>query len=66
MEVGEDLRANAKLTLVTELAPREPAAWANLALMGMRRNELDVATGHLARALQLQLENLGHCAYNNA
>ncbi len=57
MEVGEDLRANAKLTLVTELAPREPAAWANLALMAMRRNELDVATGHLARALQLDSTN---------
>ncbi len=57
MEVGEDLRANAKLTLVTELAPREPAAWANLALMAMRRNELDAATGHLARALQLDSTN---------
>ncbi|MXZ17180.1 MAG: hypothetical protein F4069_10535 [Rhodothermaceae bacterium] len=57
MEVGEDLRANAKLTLVTELAPREPAAWSNLALMAMRRNELDVATGHLARALQLDSTN---------
>ena len=53
MEVGEDLRARAKLTLVTELAPKEPAAWANLALMAMRRNELDTAQEHLSSALQL-------------
>ena len=57
MEVGEDLRANAKLSLVTELAPQEPAAWANLALMAMRRNELDIAQDHLNRALQLDSTN---------
>ena len=59
MEVGEDLRANAKLELVTELAPMEPAAWANLALMAMRRNELDVAQGHLSQALSLDSINSG-------
>lgn len=57
MEVGEDLRANAKLALVTELAPMEPAAWANLALMAMRRNELEVAQEHLSRALSLDSTN---------
>jgi len=57
MEVGEDLRANAKLTLVTELAPREPAAWANLALMAMRRNELDSAQEYLNQALDLDSTN---------
>ncbi|MDE2827872.1 MAG: FG-GAP-like repeat-containing protein [Bacteroidota bacterium] len=59
MEVGEDLRANAKLTLVTELAPMEPAAWANLALMAMRRNELEVAQEHLSQALSLDSTNSG-------
>ena len=59
MEVGEDLRANAKLTLVTELAPMEPAAWANLALMAMRRNEPEVAQEHLNRALNLDSTNSG-------
>ena len=57
MEVGEDLRANAKLTYVTELAPREPAAWANLGLMALRRNETDQATEHLNQALSLDEEN---------
>ena len=59
MEVGEDLRAYAKLELVTELAPMEPAAWANLALMAMRRNELEVAHGHLSQALSLDSTNSG-------
>ncbi len=53
MEVGEDRRAEAKLTYVTELAPREPAAWANLALMALRRGEADVAAAHLGEARRL-------------
>ena len=53
MEVGEDLRAQAKLNLVTELAPNEPASWANLALMSMRRNELPKAQEQLTVALDL-------------
>ena len=57
MEVGEDARANAKLTRVTELAPMESAAWANLALMAMRRNELAPAQEYLTRALQLDSLN---------
>ena len=59
MEVGEDLRANAKLELVTELAPMEPATWANLALMAMRRNELEVAQGHLSQALSMDSTDSG-------
>lgn len=57
MEVGEDLRAAAKLSRVTELAPDEPAAWANLALMAMRRNELAEAQSLLTRALDLDSTN---------
>ena len=57
MEVGEDLRANAKLTRVTELVPDEPAAWANLALMAMRRNEVDEAKALLNTALELDATN---------
>ena len=53
MEVGEDARALAKLTLVTEIAPDEPASWANLSLMALRRNELELAQQHLSRAMEL-------------
>ena len=57
MEVGEDMRAEAKLRRVTELAPGEPSAWANLALMALRRNEFEVAAAHLARARSLAETN---------
>ena len=57
MEVGEDLRASAKLTRVTELVPDEPAAWANLALMALRRNELQDAQSLLNTALELDANN---------
>ena len=53
MEVGEDLRADAKLSYVTELAPDEPTPWANLALMAMRRNDAAGASDLLTRALEL-------------
>ena len=53
MEVGEDLRAEAKLMLVTELVPTEPAAWANLALMALRRNDFEGARSHLEIAREL-------------
>ncbi len=52
MEVGEELRAEAKLTLVTDLAPDEPTAWANRALLALRRNEFAEAREHLATALE--------------
>ncbi len=50
MEVGEDRRARAKLTYVTELVPGESAAWANLALMALRRGESAEAAALLASA----------------
>ena len=53
MEVGEDSRAEAKLTYVTELVPNEPAAWANLALMALRRGELETAAAHMEEARRL-------------
>ena len=50
MEVGEDVRAYAKLVRVTELAPEEPAAWANLGLLALRRGEVDAADAYLRNA----------------
>ena len=57
MQVGEDRRAEAKLTQVTELAPDEPAAWANLGLLALRRNAYDEAVEHLAQARALAPDN---------
>ncbi len=36
LQTGEDTRAKEKLTLATQLAPGEPAAWADLALFTAR------------------------------
>ena len=57
MQVAEDQRADAKLLQVTELAPDEPAAWANLALLALRRNDYDVADQRLAQARTLAADD---------
>ena len=57
MQVGDDARAEEKLIKVTELAPEEPTAWANLGLLALRRQEFDVAAGRLERARSLTPEN---------
>ncbi len=53
MQVAEDQRADAKLLQVTELAPGEPAAWANLGLLALRRNDYHTADQRLAQARAL-------------
>ena len=53
MQVAEDQRADAKLLQVTELAPDEPAAWANLGLLALRRNDYDGADQRLTQARAL-------------
>lgn len=65
MEVGEDVRANAKLTRVTELAPDEPAAWANLGLLALRRGEVDAADAYLRNA-RSQGEDNSHIQFLSA
>jgi hypothetical protein len=51
METGVDARALEEFTRVTEVIPGEAAAWANLALIHMRRNEVPAASDYLAKAL---------------
>lgn len=53
MEVGADAHAEKELLRATELAPGEPAAWADLGLLALRRNELDLAGERLERAHRL-------------
>ncbi len=57
VQVGEDQRADALLLRVTELAPGEPAAWANLGLLALRRNAFDVAAERLEQARRLAPDN---------
>ena len=57
VQSGGDLGAADYLARVTELAPGEPAAWANLGLLALRRNELVEAERYLTRATTLAPES---------
>ena len=53
LQVGEQVRAEERLTQATQLMPEEPAAWANLGLLALRQRELDVAAERLEKARRL-------------
>ncbi len=50
LQTGEDTRANDKLTLATQLAPGEPAAWADLALFTARQQDYEKAAEYAGKA----------------
>src|SRR2546423_11021915 len=56
-QVGDDVRAESELTKATQLAPDEPASWANLGLLSLRQRNLDVAAGRLEKARTLAPDN---------
>src|SRR5450755_944834 len=53
LETGEDVRAKTKLTLATQIAPGEPAGWANLGLLAVRQQEFDTAYADVEKARAL-------------
>lgn len=53
LQTGEDVRAREKLMRATEIAPGEPAAWANLGLLSVRQQEFDAAYEMVERARSL-------------
>ncbi|MBA3766053.1 MAG: tetratricopeptide repeat protein, partial [Acidobacteria bacterium] len=53
LQVGDDVRAEARLTQATELVPEEPASWANLGLLALRQKNFDIAAERLSRARTL-------------
>jgi tetratricopeptide (TPR) repeat protein len=57
LQVGDDIRAESELTRATQLAPDEPAAWANLGLLSLRQRNLDVAAERLEKARALAPDN---------
>ncbi len=50
LQVGDDVRAEARLKEATQLAPGEPAAWANLGLLYLRHTEFDKAAENVQKA----------------
>ena len=57
LQVGDDVRADAKLAQVTELVPDEPAGWANWGLLALRQRNFDPAVDRLERARSLAPDN---------
>ena len=57
LQSGEDVRAKDYLTRATQLAPGEPAGWANLALLQARQQEYDAAFQSIEKAHDLTPSN---------
>src|SRR5215813_9974831 len=57
LEVGHDVQADAKLAQFTQLAPTEPAGWANWGLLALRQRNYDAASERLRKALDLDDDN---------
>ena len=57
LQTGEDVYAKNKLTLATQLAPGEPASWANLGLLAVRQQEFDAAYEKVEQARKLAPDN---------
>jgi len=57
LEVGHDVQADAKLGQFTQLAPGEPAGWANWGLLALRQQNFDTAAERLERARSLASDN---------
>jgi Flp pilus assembly protein TadD len=53
LQSGEDVRAKNELTRATQIAPGEPAAWADLGILATRQQELDSAYQDLSKAQKL-------------
>jgi len=57
LQSGDDVRAQEKLRLSTQLAPGEPASWANLGLLSARQQDFDAAYNNVEHARSLMPEN---------
>ena len=57
LEVGHDVEAESKLAQFTQLAPAEPAGWANWGLLALRQKNFDAAAERLERARSLASDN---------
>ena len=57
LQVGHDVQADAKLQQFTQLAPMEPAGWANWGLLALRQRNYDTAADRLNKARGLAPDN---------
>ncbi|HEX5602530.1 MAG TPA: FG-GAP-like repeat-containing protein [Pyrinomonadaceae bacterium] len=57
LQVGHDVQADAKLQQFTQLAPSEPAGWANWGLLALRQRNYDTAAERLNKSRDLAPDN---------
>ena len=57
LEVGHDVQADAKLQQFTQLAPTEPAGWANWGLLALRQRNYETTAERLNKARDLAPDN---------
>jgi hypothetical protein len=57
LQVGDDVRADAKLGDATNLVPGEPASWANWGILALRQRDFDIAAQRFDHALSLDRED---------
>jgi hypothetical protein len=57
IQAGIETIAEEQMLRVTDLVPQEPAAWANLGLLALRRTAFDLAAARLQRARTLAPES---------
>ena len=57
LQVGHDVQADAKLAQFTQLAPAEPAGWANWGLLALRQRNYDTAAERLHKARDAAPDN---------
>jgi Tfp pilus assembly protein PilF len=57
LQATDDIRAKQRLTRFTELAPGEPAGWANLGVLALRQQEFDAAYENLEKARAIVPDN---------
>jgi tetratricopeptide (TPR) repeat protein len=57
LQTGADEPAKEKLTLATQLAPREPASWADLGLLALRQQDFDTAYKYADQARSVMPDN---------
>lgn len=53
LQTSQDVLARRELDRLTQLAPQEPAGWANLGLLLLRQQQVDEALSHLIKASTL-------------
>src|SRR5215212_9112800 len=57
LQVGHDVQADARLQQLTQLAPTEPAGWANWGILALRQRNYDTAAERLNKARGLAPDN---------